>query len=70
MILDLEVPAEVLARLEKIAAASGVTAGQVAAEILTRATADFDRGAVVRDIITEDRAILDRLAAPSRDRRL
>jgi len=69
MTLDLELPDDVLARIERIASARGITAEQVAADILARAAADLEQEARVRGIITEDQEILDRLAAPPEDGR-
>lgn len=69
MTLDLELPDDVLARLEMMASARGITAEQVAADILARAAADLEQEARIRGIIAEDREILDRLAARSEDGR-
>src|SRR5690606_30060125 len=62
--LSIEVPPEVLARLEAAASARGVTVEQLAADTLAQvATVDAEVLDVVRDTVAEHREILDRLAA-------
>lgn len=61
--LSVEVPADVLARLEAAASARGVTVEQFAADALAQvATADAEVLGVVRETVAEHREILDRLA--------
>ena len=64
MTLSVEVSPEVLARLQAVACARGVTVEQLAAETLAHvAVADPEVQSLVRETIAEHQEILDRLAA-------
>ena len=61
--MKVELSPEVLARLNATASARGVTVEQFAADALARAAvSNGDVLRVVREVIAEDREILDRLA--------
>jgi hypothetical protein len=63
VILKVEVSPDVLVRLNAAASARGVTVEQFAADALARAAvSNGDVLRVVREVIAEDREILDRLA--------
>lgn len=64
MTVTIELPDEVLRRLEAVANARGVSVEQLAAETLSQVPAvDGDFAAIVTDTIGQHREILDRLAA-------
>lgn len=61
--MKVELSPEVLARLNATASARGVTVEQFAADALAHVpVSDSDLLRVVREVIAEDREILDRLA--------
>jgi predicted transcriptional regulator len=63
MSLTVDLPEEVMRRLEEVAVARGVSVEELAAETLAQvAPIDADFAATVSETIAEHREILDRLA--------
>ncbi len=63
MSLTVDLPEEVMRRLEEVAVARGVSVEELAAETLAQvAPIDTDFAATVSETIVEHREILDRLA--------